>query len=286
MWRTISEARGVALVLGFALAGCGNSPSTSPCDVYLLCLQDIVASGQPGTNAYQSMLVAAESQYQSCDASPTVRASCNATCLSALADAHAAFPRIVSCGATAPGPVIGHGGTDNVTACNNFLSAASCGAVNLSGQYNCDAFKAQTCDLSSYFDCLSKHYVCSNGTYDSSKLQSAGECAPMAVCSGSSGADLGSSKSSNPDLGTSDGGGCGLSTGLASCDSCINAACCAQDSACANNAQCTALVACISACSPSDMTCQQGCVTSHASGLAAFMTLTNCINNACTSACN
>jgi hypothetical protein len=71
---------------------------------------------------------------------------------------------------------------DNVGACKAFLTSVKCGTFDISNQYNCDAYANTSCDIAPYFDCLSEHYVCTNGQYDTTKLSTAGECANKATC--------------------------------------------------------------------------------------------------------
>lgn len=71
---------------------------------------------------------------------------------------------------------------DNVEACKTFVQKVKCGTVDISTQVNCDAYANTSCDIAPYFDCLSSKYVCTNGSYDSSKLATASQCADKAVC--------------------------------------------------------------------------------------------------------
>ncbi|MBX7113079.1 MAG: hypothetical protein K1X64_02005 [Myxococcaceae bacterium] len=77
----------------------------------------------------------------------------------------------------------GSAGANNVEACKRFLTASKCGSVDISSSFSCDSYANTSCDISSYFDCASSHYVCSNGQYDSAKIQSfAADCAAKATC--------------------------------------------------------------------------------------------------------
>jgi hypothetical protein len=78
----------------------------------------------------------------------------------------------------------GGGGStvDNVDACKKFVAKVKCGTVDISSQVNCDAYANTSCDISAYFDCLSGAYVCVNGSYDTTKLATASDCASKAVC--------------------------------------------------------------------------------------------------------
>lgn len=75
-------------------------------------------------------------------------------------------------------------GTDNVGACNRWKEAVKCGTSSavIDSAVNCDLYKETKCDISEYFDCLSTAYVCTNGTYDPTKLANISSCASKAVC--------------------------------------------------------------------------------------------------------
>jgi len=84
--------------------------------------------------------------------------------------------------------------------------------------------------------------------------------------------------------GGSGGGTCGgLSTGDASCDSCLDASCCAESTACVADADCTALITCGDACS--DDACISACFSSHPTGAALLDSISTCLENSCMSAC-
>src|SRR5688572_19279741 len=55
------------------------------------------------------------------------------------------------------------------------------------------------------------------------------------------------------------GGKCGLSSGDATCDACLDTSCCKENTACVNDADCTALIACGNACT--DDTCIGNCLS-------------------------
>jgi hypothetical protein len=168
-------------------AGCADDRPSAACNAYLSCLGDIVAVGGPASTPYQGTLAAAQAQFGpsgGCAHSSSTRAACDSACVQGLSNAHSAYPQLTSCSplqAVIGGPLSG-GGADNASSCKHFLDQVSCGSISLAGQFNCDAFASQACDLSSYFDCLSSHYVCVNSSYDPAKLSGASECAPKAVC--------------------------------------------------------------------------------------------------------
>lgn len=86
-----------------------------------------------------------------------------------------------------------------------------------------------------------------------------------------------------PSGGSLDAGACGLGTGDATCDTCMDASCCAQNTACISDADCTALISCGDACT--DDTCISACMTAHPSGARELESLTTCMQSTCTSAC-
>lgn len=92
-------------------------------------------------------------------------------------------------------------------------------------------------------------------------------------------------KAVGPSLGTKKSGaaGCGLATGDAACDTCLDASCCAQNAACVTNADCTALVACGDACR--DDACIAACLSAHPTGAKLLEGLSTCVETSCTAAC-
>lgn len=88
-------------------------------------------------------------------------------------------------------------------------------------------------------------------------------------------------------LKTRSGGGggasCGLSTGDATCDTCLDTSCCAPNTACVSDADCTALVTCGDACR--DDACLSGCMTAHPTGAALLDSLSTCVGTSCATAC-
>ena len=86
-----------------------------------------------------------------------------------------------------------------------------------------------------------------------------------------------------PGGGGPDGGKCGLSSGDATCDTCIDASCCAENAACVSDADCTALISCGDACR--DDACVSACMSAHPGGAAKLNALTSCMQSGCASAC-
>jgi hypothetical protein len=180
------------LTLAFAASCKSGNSASDVCGAYIECLQSIVASGGPSAKNYQPTLAAAQDEFGngSCDASSVSRASCDSVCKGGLESAHTSFPQLASCGplSTSNGPPGTTG--DNVSACNAFVSAASCGGSSLAGTYDCSAYAGYPCDVSAYFSCLSQHYVCTNGSYDPIALAGASSC-PAPSCQNVSPLDLG-----------------------------------------------------------------------------------------------
>ncbi len=79
------------------------------------------------------------------------------------------------------------------------------------------------------------------------------------------------------------GGGCGLSSGDPTCDSCLDASCCAENTACVSDADCQALLTCGSACK--DDACIRACYSAHPSGAAKLDDLSRCVESSCASQC-
>jgi hypothetical protein len=79
------------------------------------------------------------------------------------------------------------------------------------------------------------------------------------------------------------GGSCGLASGDPTCDTCIDASCCAENTACVSDADCAALVACGDACR--DDACISACMSAHPSGATKLDTLSSCVQTSCSSAC-
>ncbi|HEY8078523.1 MAG TPA: hypothetical protein VIF62_30545 [Labilithrix sp.] len=79
------------------------------------------------------------------------------------------------------------------------------------------------------------------------------------------------------------GGGCGLSTGDPTCDTCLDASCCAENTACVSDADCQALLTCGDACT--DDACFNACYSAHPSGAAKLDDLSRCVESSCASQC-
>lgn len=85
--------------------------------------------------------------------------------------------------------------------------------------------------------------------------------------------------------GGNDAGACGVTFSTSACQTCFTSACCSQGTACASNADCTALDSCVGACTSGDVTCENACVTAHPNGTDALNALGNCLSGQCSAAC-
>jgi len=77
---------------------------------------------------------------------------------------------------------------------------------------------------------------------------------------------------------------CGLSTGVPSCDACLDTKCCGLAAACAADADCIALLTCAQACN--DGVCIDACVAAHRAGAATLDAVSACLQNQCGPSCN
>ena len=71
---------------------------------------------------------------------------------------------------------------DNVSACENWVEALSCGDYDFGSSVSCESYRnVTTCDISDYFDCLTDNTSCdtNTGIPDFSNWQS---CTPLATC--------------------------------------------------------------------------------------------------------
>jgi hypothetical protein len=79
------------------------------------------------------------------------------------------------------------------------------------------------------------------------------------------------------------GGSCGLTSGDATCDACLDGSCCAETTTCVGDADCVALLRCYDGCS--DATCAAACDAAHPGGSAKLDTVATCVQTSCTTAC-
>ena len=88
--------------------------------------------------------------------------------------------------------------------------------------------------------------------------------------------------------GKKDAGGptdCGnLTSGSATCDTCVNAKCCAEAFACSNDAAGGDVLDCFSTCS--DSACFSKCEADHPAGVAKEKAFYNCLGTQCSAQCN
>ena len=76
---------------------------------------------------------------------------------------------------------------------------------------------------------------------------------------------------------------CGLTSGVATCDTCLDASCCAPTSACLADPDCTAIVGCYDACS--DAACAAACDAAHPTGSSKLTAVFTCLQTSCASTC-
>jgi hypothetical protein len=74
-----------------------------------------------------------------------------------------------------------------------------------------------------------------------------------------------------------------LSSGDPTCDTCIAASCCSQDTACGDDQDCLAFISCMSACT--DPTCQTACETTYPTANNELNALDACLTSACAVPC-
>jgi hypothetical protein len=87
--------------------------------------------------------------------------------------------------------------------------------------------------------------------------------------------------STKPDAGPQ--GGCGLTTGVAACDTCVDTNCCSQASACSNDTECLAILDCVANCN--DSTCDTACMNAHPTGKTKEQSLVTCVSSHCSTEC-
>lgn len=68
---------------------------------------------------------------------------------------------------------------DNVEACNALADKLMCGGVDLAMFLDCEAYAADPCDRTEYFDCINDVLVCDGDVLDSTRLP---ECATVGQC--------------------------------------------------------------------------------------------------------
>ncbi len=74
-----------------------------------------------------------------------------------------------------------------------------------------------------------------------------------------------------------------LSSGDPTCDTCISASCCNEDTACGDDQDCLAFISCESACSDQD--CVTACQTTYPGGSNELDTLDSCLESLCAVPC-
>ncbi len=82
-----------------------------------------------------------------------------------------------------------------------------------------------------------------------------------------------------------------LSTGIASCDSCLEKSCCASENACGQSRECLSLITCMDACGespdagPDPTSCFNACANQYPAGANVLNSLDSCVETSCASAC-
>jgi hypothetical protein len=77
----------------------------------------------------------------------------------------------------------GSGATDNVAACNAWLSANQCGDYDFSQVINCQMYAGAPCDVSAYFDCLTDNTTCMEvGGMSYPDMSGWGACSSLVQC--------------------------------------------------------------------------------------------------------
>ena len=98
-----------------------------------------------------------------------------------------------------------------------------------------------------------------------------------------------SSGTSSTSHGGSSGGSktaaCGVTTGIAACDACLDQKCCSQAKACSGNADCLGLSRCASQCSANDDACVQSCTSQYPNGRTDLQAALACANDSCPTEC-
>lgn len=78
----------------------------------------------------------------------------------------------------------------------------------------------------------------------------------------------------------------GLSFSQPACNQCVSQSCCVDDNACARDADCQVLMACVKSCASGDTSCENQCARSHPGGSRLLTALADCVTASCKSACN
>ncbi len=81
-----------------------------------------------------------------------------------------------------------------------------------------------------------------------------------------------------------------LATGLAACDTCLGASCCAEDEACGNDQDCMGFIECVDECDPGDggqpdQECYGNCESEFPNGENELNALDSCMQNDCSTQC-
>jgi hypothetical protein len=188
-----------------------------------------------------------------------------------------------SCGAACGGPsspstpsACGFGSGDPT--CDACLDTSCCGDANAClGDADCIALLecAEPCrDNACVSACEAAH---PSGT---AKITALSTCAGTACGAACGGPPSGPGGPGGPAPAP---GSCGLTSGEATCDTCLDTSCCAQTTTCIGDADCVAVIRCYDACS--DSACAAACDAAHPGGSAHLTGVFTCAQASCTAAC-
>ncbi len=122
------------------------------------------------------------------------------------------------------------------------------------------------------------------GTAGSGTGGSAG--AAGSASGGTAGTGTGGTGGTAGAAGSATGGAGGAAGAGAACLGCLQAQCGTEISGCVGDADCAAIFSCAQACSPSDATCLQACVSNNPNGKTKFDAITACVQAKCATDCS
>lgn len=161
------------------------------------------------------------------------------------------------------------------------VAIPACAVGSKWGDFECDPATDRTCDVSHQTTALDAGHPhdAAVAHYDSSSVYDA------ATTFDSASIDV-----SAPDSAITQQCALGLSTGIAQCDTCLGAHCCAADNDCVNSRDCTSYIQCGNDCFAADggptQACFDACATQYPSGSALMNALTNCMSASCNTECS
>lgn len=279
-----SPKPGAHVLSGGAGGACGFTSGDATCDACVsgsCCAEDAACAGDADC-------VALVTCFDSCT---------DDACFSSCEGAH-------STGSTKLGAFIDCVSTSCATDCggppppSSGGSGGACGGVVSSGSPTCDACLDATCcgdvnacvsdaDCRDFMSCLDS---CSDATCETAcqtahptgavELTSLSTCVTTSCSACVASSPPPPSSPPSPPSPSS----CGLSSGLATCDACLDASCCAQSSACVGDVECSALITCIGSCS--DDACANACAAAHGAGVSKLDAVFSCVTTTCGPSCN